>query len=248
MSALLLFSFLAGLLDAIVGGGGLIQLPALLVVRHADPIGTLLGTNKVAALAGVLVASWTYLKRVHVDRSRLACAALLAAGGSVAGAWAVSLISPRSFRSVALVLIVVVGIIVMWRSDLGVVPTRKTDRVRTWLLLCTAIGIYDGFFGPGTGTFLIFASVWLMGMEFVGASVHAKVINAATNLAAVAVFAWRGEILWQLAFPMAACNMLGSFFGARIALARGSGFVRVVFLVVVGALALRLAIDLFSGA
>lgn len=248
MTLLLLFAFLAGLLDAIVGGGGLIQLPMLLVVRHSDPIGSLLGTNKVASLAGVMVASWTYLKRIDVDRVRLASAAVLAAAGAILGAWAIRWISPQSFRSVALVLIVAVGAIVAWRGDFGLNASGGRIRVRTWLFVCTVIGVYDGFFGPGTGTFLIFGTVSLLNLNFVASSAHAKAINAATNLAAVAIFLSRGEILWDLALPMAACNMAGSLLGARLALARGSRFVRVVYLAVVAALAVRLAFDVFKGA
>jgi uncharacterized membrane protein YfcA len=248
MMLLLLFAFLAGLLDSIVGGGGLIQLPMLLVVRHSEPIGSLLGTNKVASLAGVLVASWTYLNRIDVDRVRLASAAVLAAGGAVLGAWAIRWISPQSFRSVALVLIVAVGAVVAWRGDFGLDAAGRKIRVRTWLLVCTVIGVYDGFFGPGTGTFLIFGTVSLLNLNFVASSAHAKAINAATNLAAVAIFLSRGEILWDLALPMAACNMTGSLLGARLALARGNRFVRVVYLAVVAALAVRLAVDVVSGA
>lgn len=248
MTLLLLAAFLAGLLDSIVGGGGLIQLPMLLVVRRFDPVGSLLGTNKVSSLAGVLVASWTYLNRVDVDRVRLAAAAVLAASGASLGAWAIRWISPQAFRSAALVLIVIVGVIVAWRGDFGLTTSSAGPRVRTWLLICTLIGVYDGFFGPGTGTFLIFSTVSLLNLDFVASSAHAKAINAATNLAAVAIFLLRGEILWELAVPMAVCNMAGSLIGARLALARGNRFVRIVYLTVVAALAVRLAFDVFSAA
>ena len=227
-------AFLAGWVDAVVGGGGLIQLPALLTSLPADTsTATVLGTNKVASAAGKAVSSWTYVRRITPIAATALPLVLCALLGSAAGAGLASFI-PRPWLSpIVLVALLAVGVYTL---------LRRAQVLRSGGI-GGVIGVYDGILGPGTGSFFIIAMVALLGYGFLEASVHAKLANLTTNIGSLLVFGLQGEVWWLLGALMACANVLGGFLGARLAIRLGSRFVRIVFLVVIGALAIRLSLD-----
>lgn len=238
---------LAGGLDAVVGGGGLLQLPALLLVLPGTPIVSLLGTNKLASVVGTGSAAVTYARRVPVDRGIAVPMVAVAFGGSAVGALLATRAPSGALKPVVLAALVAVLVFTWRRPQLGEVEALRLS-VRTQRRVTVgggaAIGLYDGLVGPGTGSFLVFLLVGGVGLSFLHASATAKAVNTATNLAALLLFALGGHVLWGLGAAMAASNLAGSQVGARLAVRRGSGWVRRVFLVVVSALVLRLAYDL----
>jgi len=241
---LCLFAVLAGALDAVVGGGGLIQLPALLVVLPQAPVVALLGTNKLASVVGTSSAAVAYSRRTTVDLRTAATMAAAAFAGSAGGALLATRMRSDVLRPVVLAVLAAVFVYTLRRPSLGEVESLKPGPgvSRTVAVVGGAvIGGYDGFAGPGTGSFLVFLLVGALGLSFLHASATAKVVNTATNLAALALFAAGGHVLWGLGAAMAVSNLAGSQLGARLALRRGSGWVRRVFLVVVAALIGRLA-------
>jgi len=244
-------AFVAGWVDAVVGGGGLIQLPALLIGLPAGtPPAAILGTNKLSSMWGTATSSITYARRVRLDWRTVLPLAASAAAGSAGGAQLAKLLPEKAFTPIVLVALVGVGLYTWRRPDLGLVnEVRHTGGAhygRT-AVIGLVIGAYDGFLGPGTGSFFVIALVGVLGYGFLEASAKAKVANLVTNLAAITVFAAHGTILWGLGLSMGAANLLGGYLGARTAIARGNRFVRRVFLVVIAALAVKLAYDIVRG-
>lgn len=239
----------AGFIDSVVGGGGLIQIPALFTLLPREAPATLFGTNKFASVFGTTNAAWRYARRVSMPWRTTVPAALAAFVCSYLGALAVAWLPRDLLRPLILVLLVAAAIYSFMKKDFGAVhgPTQSGRReFALALLLGGVIGFYDGFFGPGTGSFLIFLFIRFFGFDFLHASAAAKVVNVATNLAALAYFAPNGHLLWQIAVLMAICNIAGSIAGTHLALKRGSGFVRHVFLIVVSLLIAKFAWDTFS--
>lgn len=243
---MLLASTGAGLIDAIVGGGGLIMVPSLFGLFPQAVPATLLGSNKVASISGTAWAAWQYARRVSLPSGRLTGAIVATLIGALAGAWLATQVPSRPFRLVLPVLLTLVWIYTLWRKDLGRehLPLWSA-RQEAWLATAmgASIGFYDGLFGPGTGSFFVFALVRGLGWDFLHASAAAKRLNLAANAAALAWFIPNGHVVWALALPMAVANVLGSTIGTRLALKQGVGFVRSVFLVVVGALIVKTAWD-----
>lgn len=243
---MLLASTCAGLVDAIVGGGGLIMVPSLFGLFPQALPATLLGTNKAASVWGTAWAAWQYARRVALPSGRLLGAMAATLAGALLGAWLASRVPSRSFRLVLPGLLSLVWAYTLWRKDLGRAHLPLwTARQEAWLAtaLGASIGFYDGLFGPGTGSFFVFALVRGLGWDFLHASAAAKRLNLAANAAALAWFIPNGHVVWALALPMAVANVAGSAVGTRLALRHGTGFVRVVFLTVVGALILKTAWD-----
>lgn len=251
LSTLLAAAAMAGWVDAVVGGGGLLLLPALLVAAPGLPVATALGTNKLAAIFGTATAATTYARRTTVDWRVAGPAAGLAVFSAGVGAALAGAVPAAAYRPVVLVVLVAVAVFVLLRPRLGVVaaPAKRTP-VRVAAVIAVAgvgIALYDGLIGPGTGTFLVLAFTALVGADFVHGSAMAKVVNAGTNLGALVVFGVTGHVWWLLGAGMAVCNIAGAVLGARMALRRGSGFVRVVLLVVVVALVAKLGYDQWVG-
>ena len=243
-----LASLLAGGIDAIVGGGGLVLVPALFAVYPSAAPATLFGTNKSASVWGTSIATVQYSRRVQMRWAVLGPAAGAALVGSFLGAWAVTLIDPGFLRRALPLILLAVLLYTLARKDLGRTHAPRHTRGRETLLACligAVIGWYDGFFGPGTGSFFIFLFVRLLGYDFLNASAAAKLLNVATNIAAIALFAAKGHVWWHIGLVMAAANVTGSLIGTRLALKHGAGFVRGVFIVVVGALILKTGYDAF---
>ena len=240
----------AGVVDAIVGGGGLIMVPALFGLFPQALPATLLGTNKAAAVWGTAWSAWQYARQVRLPSRRLVGAFVAALLGSGVGAWLATRVPADAFRVALPLVLAAVWFYTLWRKDLGHAHEPNwAPHVEAWwaTLIGAAVGLYDGLFGPGTGSFFVFALVRCLGWDFLHASAAAKRLNVATNLAALAWFIPHGHVVWALALPMAVANVLGSTLGTRLALRHGSGFVRVVFLVVVGVLILKTAWDAWGG-
>jgi uncharacterized membrane protein YfcA len=239
-------AFTAGLVDAVVGGGGLIQIPAIFSVFPREVPATLLGTNKLASICGTGAAAVTYARRVRVAWSAAAPAALAAFVLSFAGAWTVTRVPGDFVRGLLPFILVAVAIYTFRKKDFGSVhaPVHSGMAERLWAIgIGAAIGFYDGFFGPGTGSFLMFLFVRFFGFDFLGASAAAKIVNVACNLSALMWFGYSGHLIWQLGMLMAACQICGSLVGTRLALKHGSGFVRKLFLVVVSLLIIKTGYD-----
>lgn len=234
-AGLLAAALLAGFVDAVAGGGGLIQVPALFAGLPQATPAALFGTNKLASIFGTLNAARRYLREVDLNWSVAIPIAVSAFLFSFAGAAVVAWLPKEVVRPLVLVLLVAVAVYTWMRPDFGRQegePRIRGRRVLPVALLAGCVlGFYDGFFGPGAGSFMIFAFVRLFGMDFLHASATAKIVNAATNAGALLLFAPAGHVLWMLGLGMAVCNVLGAQFGSRLAIRHGSGFVRVVFLV-----------------
>jgi uncharacterized membrane protein YfcA len=239
---------LAGFVDAIVGGGGLVLVPALFAVFPAAVPATLLGSNKGGAVWGTAWAASQYARRVEMPWRALLPAIGCALAGSFVGAWAVTLVNADGLkRALPFVLTAVLAYTLM-RKDLGRFHAPRYGAGAETAVgsgIAAAVGFYDGFFGPGTGSFFVFFFVRLLGYDFLHASASAKVLNTATNAAALALFAWKGHVWWQLALVIATANVIGSLAGTRLALRHGAGFVRAVFIAVVAALIVKTAWDAF---
>lgn len=239
-------SLFAGAIDAIVGGGGLVLVPAMFSVYPNAAPATLFGTNKGAAVWGTAWASVQYARRVEMPWHALAPAAMAAALGAFGGAWGATQVSADGLRKALPLVLLAVLLYTLVRKDLGRVhaPLASRGHQRMWACgIGLVVGAYDGFFGPGTGSFFVFLFVRLLGYDFLHASAGAKLLNLSTNLAALLLFGLTGHVWWHIAAVMAVANVAGSLLGTRLALKHGAGFVRGVFLFVVSALILKTGWD-----
>ena len=243
-----LASLLAGFVDSIVGGGGLILVPALFATFPAAHPASLFGTNKGASVWGTAMATWQYGRRVELRWSALLPAALAGFLASFAGAWLVTVLSPVYLRKALPLVLLAVLAYTLFKKEMGRNHAPRFTGLRESVLavaIGAVIGFYDGFFGPGTGSFLVFLFVRLLGYDFLNASASAKLINTATNSAALILFAFKGHAWWHFVLAMALANVLGSVLGTRLALKHGAGFVRAVFILVVLALIIKTGYDAF---
>lgn len=249
LATLLVAALAAGLVDAIVGGGGLILIPVLLLFLPGGEAIYAVATNKMAAIVGTASAAVAYARRVEIDRAHTAWMAAAAFGGSVGGALLAASLPSRVLTVVVLVALVAVGFYTWRRPDLGLVHAPRFGRGAQLAVLLAGglvIGFYDGLAGPGTGSFLVFLLVGLVGFAFLGASASAKIVNTATNAGALVFFLPAGVVLVGLGAVLAVANVAGSVLGARLAVARGSVFVRRVFLGVVAVLVVTLTVRLLG--
>lgn len=243
-----LASLMAGFVDAIVGGGGLILVPALFAILPNTHPATLFGINKSASIWGTAIATVQYSRRVQLHWHSLRPAALCGLVGAFTGAWAVTVVSPDFLRKLLPFVLLAVLAYTIARKQLGQHHAPAlTRRGETWAAasIGLVLGFYDGFFGPGTGSFLVFLFVRWLGYDFLHASASAKLVNTSTNLAALSLFAWKGHVWWHYALVLALANVAGSLLGTRLALRHGAGFVRGMFIVVVSALILKTGYDAF---
>ncbi|WP_248580566.1 TSUP family transporter [Nocardioides sp. InS609-2] len=243
VALLTLAGLAAGFVDAVVGGGGLIQLPALLLgLPNAGPV-HVLATNKLASICGTSMASVTYYRRVRPDPRTFLPLMALAFIGSAAGAVVASHIPREAFEPIVLVALIVVGAYVLLKPTLGdATALRFAGHHHTLAAMGTglAVGFYDGALGPGTGSFFVFTLVGLLGYNFLEASAKARLANAATNLAALCIFVPQGAVIWGIGLVMGLANLAGGYLGARVAVSKGARFVRVFFIVVVAAFIVRI--------
>lgn len=241
-------AFFAGLVDAVVGGGGLIQVPLLFSALPAASPATLFGTNKLSSVFGTAFAAWRFGRSIRVPWHMALPAAGAAFAASYGGALTVALLPKDLLRPLVLLLLVAVAIYTFVRKDFGACDAGRIHGRRDMLLavvLGAVIGFYDGFFGPGAGSFLLFLFVRFFAWDFVRASAAAKIVNAATNLAALLYFVPSGNVVFRLGLAMAVFNMAGALVGSHLALRHGTRFVRRLFLIVVSMLIAKFAYDTF---
>lgn len=234
-----LASLFAGFVDSIVGGGGLILIPALFATFPQAPPATLFGTNKGASVWGTSMAAWRFARRVQMPWAILLPAAFMSFAMSFVGAWLVTMVSPTLLRQSLPAVLCMLLAYTLYKKDLGHAHAPLESRSKERKLACLiggGIGLYDGFFGPGTGSFFVFLLVRVLGYDFLHASAGAKLLNMASNSSAILLFAFKGHIWWHYVAIMAIANVVGSMGGSYLALKHGSGFVRRIFITVVIAL------------
>ena len=245
---ILIAAFSAGFVDAIAGGGGLIQLPALLISFPDREVAEVAGTNKLGSIFGTSAAALNYRRNIKTDPKLLLAMVLPAFIGSGSGSLLATKISTEQLKVAIVVMLVAVFAYTLARPDLGKVEVLKGAAKRQRTVGAVAgltIGFYDGFIGPGTGTLLMIVLVAALGFAFIGASAIAKVVNVATNFASILVFGISGSIMWVVGLAVGICNLAGGIIGSRVAIRRGSDFVRKFYLVVTFALIVRVLFDLF---
>jgi hypothetical protein len=248
ITLLCIAAFAAGFVDAVVGGGGLIQLPAALIILPNDPVSTVIGTLKIPSFTGTAFAFVQYARKVSIQWKITALMCALAFICSYTGSYLQTLVSNTFMKPVLLIILTGIAIYTYTKKDFG--NQKKEPLAPDKLMLYSAVisiivGLYDGFIGPGAGSFLILAFISILRFDFLQASAHAKVVNLATNSGSIILFFMKGKILWVYALPMALCNALGGLLGARLALLRGNTFIRVFFLVVIIGTLIRFAYDVF---
>nr|WP_231710034.1 TSUP family transporter [Arthrobacter zhangbolii] len=237
----------AGWVDAVVGGGGLIQLPALLLVPGISPVQAL-ATNKMGSVFGTTTSAVTFYRRAHPDLRTALPMAGVALAGSMGGAVVAASLPSSVFKPIIVAALVAVAIFTATKPTVGELTKLRHSGRRHYATAAgigLVIGFYDGMIGPGTGSFLIIAMVALLGYNFLAASAKAKIVNMATNIGALAFFLPHGSVLWGLGLVLGLANMVGGYIGARMAVTQGSRFIRVVFLMVVGALIIKLGHDVW---
>ncbi|GAA1344679.1 sulfite exporter TauE/SafE family protein [Arthrobacter roseus] len=240
--------FVAGWVDAVVGGGGLIQLPALLMVPGISPIQAL-ATNKLGSIFGTTTSAVTYFRRARPDLRTALPMAGVALVGSLGGAFMALSLPQSVFKPIIVVALILVAIFTAFRPTVGTLTQlRHKGRRHYWIaaLIGGVIGFYDGLIGPGTGSFLVIAMVTLLGYNFLASSAKAKIVNMFTNAGALMLFIPSGTVLWSLGLILGAANMLGGYLGARMAITRGSRFIRIIFLTVVTVLIISLGHDVWT--
>lgn len=245
---LCLAAFVAGFIDAIVGGGGLIQTPVGLILLPNLPVATVVGTLKVPAFSGTSFAAYQYLKKVDMNWKLLAIMMVLAFPSAFLGSTLLTYVSNDFMKPLLLVVLSFLVIYTYAQKNFGQ-HVVKTHSARTQVfyavMISFIVGFYDGFIGPGTGSFLVLAFIALMGFDFLHASANAKMVNLATNFGSICLFMLKGKIIWAVAIPMALCNAFGGWVGAKLAISKGNKFIRIFFLVVVIGTLIRFGYDVF---
>jgi uncharacterized membrane protein YfcA len=244
---LCIIAFVAGFVDAIVGGGGLIQTPAGLILLPNEPVARVIGSLKIPSFTGTFFAARTYLKMVKIPWARLLLFTSTAFIAAFTGSFCLTKMSNQFMKPVLLIVLLSIAIYTYFKKDLGIKTDMKALNF-PWhkgALICLGLGFYDGFIGPGAGSLLVLAFISSLGFDFLQANAHAKVVNLATNLGSILLFVLKGSIIWPIAIPMAICNAIGGMLGSRMAIAKGNKFIRVIFLCVILATLCRLGYDVF---
>ena len=243
-------AFLAGFVDAIVGGGGLIQTPMGLILLPNLPVATIIGTLKIPSFSGTFFAAFQYLKKIEMNWKLLIIMMVLAVPSAFLGSTLLTYVSNDFMKPLLLVVLSLLVIYTYVKKNFGQHSDKShstNQQILYAVLISFFIGFYDGFIGPGTGSFLVLAFVTLLGFDFLQASANAKMVNLATNFGSICLFIIKGKIIWMIAIPMAVCNAFGGFLGAKLAINKGNKFIRIFFLVVVIGTLIRFAYDVFIG-
>ena len=243
---LCIFAFSAGFVDAIAGGGGLIQTPAALVLLPGFPVATVIGSLKIPAFSGTAFATVQYLKKVTIHWQKAAIMCVTAFAAAFAGSELLTMVSNRYMKPIIFIVLIIVAIYTYTKKNFGqhTYKTHSSKRQMVYtFLISLVIGFYDGFIGPGAGSFLVLAFIGFLGLDFLHASANAKLVNLSTNLGSILLFLLKGTILWSIAIPMALCNGLGGILGARLAIVKGNQFIRIFFLLIITATLLRFGYD-----
>ena len=240
-------AFVAGFVDAIVGGGGLIQTPAGIILFPHEPISRVIGSLKIPSFTGTFFAARQYLKKVKIPLPRLLLFTSIAFVAAFTGSYCLTIVTNAFMKPVIFIILVLIAIYTYTNKNLGL-EIQSTHFKFKWYkgaLICLVIGFYDGFIGPGAGSLLVLAFISVLGFDFLQSNAHAKVVNLATNMGSILLFVLKGSIMWSLALPMAICNALGGFLGSKMAIAKGNKFIRSFFLIVMIATLCRLGYDVF---
>ncbi|HYJ38091.1 MAG TPA: TSUP family transporter [Chitinophagaceae bacterium] len=248
MLLLCIAAFIAGFVDAIIGGGGLIQTPTALVVLPQYPVATVIGTIKIPAFCGTSLASIQYARNVKLDFLMLTVMMVVAASAAFGGSALLTVISNSFMKPFILIVLVLVAIYTFSNKAFGIHAAKDHTASQQWIyciVISLVLGFYDGFIGPGAGSFLVLAFIGFLGFDFLRSSAHAKFVNLSTNFGSIIFFALKGKIIYPIALPMAVCNALGGLLGARLAILKGNKFIRIFFLVIVCITILRFAYDVF---
>jgi uncharacterized membrane protein YfcA len=245
---LCLAAFFAGFVDAIVGGGGFIQTPVALILLPNLAVSSIIGSLKIPAFSGTSFAANQYLKKVDMNWKLLSIMAIVAFASAFLGSHLLTKVHNDFMKPLLLVVLTLIAIYTFTKKDFGI-HQAKEHTVKRQLLLAVSmsicIGFYDGFIGPGTGSFLVLGFVSVLGFDFLHASAKAKIVNLATNFGSICLFVLKGKIIWAIALPMAICNAVGGWTGAKLAIKKGNGFIRIFFLIVVIGTLLRFCYDVF---
>lgn len=245
---LCLAAFAAGFVDAIVGGGGLIQTPMGLILLPNLPVSTVIGTLKIPAFSGTAFAAFQYLKKVIIQWKLLLIMMFLAVPSAFLGSTVLTLVSNDFMKPLLLVILSLLFIYTYAKKNFGQHAAKdhsQTTQIIYAVVISIIVGFYDGFIGPGTGSFLVLGFVTVLGFDFLHASANAKMVNLATNFGSICLFVIKGKIVWIIAIPMAFCNALGGFIGAKLAIKKGNTFIRKFFLFVVVLTLIRFGYDVF---
>ena len=243
-------AFFAGFVDAIVGGGGLIQTPMGLILLPNFPVATIIGTLKVPSFSGTFFAAFQYLKKIEMNWKLLIIMMVLAVPSAFLGSTLLTYVSNDFMKPLLLVVLSLLVIYTYVKKNFGLHSDKShstKQQILYAVLISFFIGFYDGFIGPGPGSFLVLAFVTLLGFDFLQASANAKMVNLATNFGSICLFIIKGKIIWMIAIPMAVCNAIGGFLGAKLAINKGNKFIRIFFLVVVIGTLIRFGYDVFIG-
>ena len=241
-------AFLAGFVDAVVGGGGLIQTPVALILLPNLAVSSVIGSLKIPSFSGTVLAARQYLKKVEMNWKLLSIMAVVAFVSAFLGSSLLTKVSNDFMKPLLLVVLTLIAMYTFVKKDFGSHQIKEHSSRKQLLyavLISFIIGFYDGFIGPGTGSFLVLAFVAILGFDFLHASANAKMVNLATNFGSICLFVFKGKIIWAIAIPMSICNAFGGWVGAKLALKKGNGFIRVFFLIVVIGTLIRFAYDVF---
>ena len=245
---LCLASFSAGFVDAIVGGGGLIQTPVALILLPNYPVASIIGSLKIPAFSGTSFAAFQYLKKVQMNWKLLLIMAVMAFASAFVGSAVLTKVSNDFMKPLLLVVLTLLAVYTFMKKNFG----QHQEKLLSFkqqlfyaVVISITVGFYDGFIGPGTGSFFVVAFVSVLGLDFLHASANAKMVNLATNFGSICLFLLKGKIIWAMALPMAVCNALGGFLGAKLAISKGNSFIRFFFLIVVVGTLIRFAYDVF---
>lgn len=245
---LCLAAFCAGFVDAIVGGGGLIQTPISILLLPQYAVSTVIGSLKIPAFSGTFLASRQYLKKVKIDYSLFCFMAITAFASAYFGSNLLTQVSNEFMKPALLVVLIALAIYTFIKKDFGQSKAKDIPKNKKYVyafIISVVVGFYDGFIGPGTGSFFILGFITLLGFDFITASANAKLVNLATNFGSIVLFLIKGKIIWAFALPMAFCNGLGGYIGAKLAISKGNGFVRYFFLAIVLTTLCRFAYEIF---
>lgn len=241
-------AFVAGFIDAIVGGGGLIQTPAGLILLPNLPVATVIGSLKIPAFSGTSFAAYQYMKKVNMNWKLLLIMMAVAMPSAFIGSTLLTYVSNDFMKPLLLFILSLLAIYTYAKKNFGQQVAKNLSekkQVLNAIMISLIVGFYDGFIGPGTGSFLVVAFIALMGFDFLNASANAKMVNLATNFGSICLFAIKGKIIWAIAIPMAVSNASGGWLGAKLAINKGNSFIRIFFLVVVIGTLIRFAYDIF---
>ena len=242
-------AFFAGFIDAVIGGGGLIQSPVALVLLPNIPVSSIMGSLKIPAFCGTSFASYQYLKKVKLNWHLFMIMALVAFCASFLGSNLLTMVANDFMKPVLLLVLIFLAIYTFTKKDFGQVEVKnRSPKMQLFygVLISFIVGFYDGFIGPGTGIFFVVCFVSILGFDFLHASTNGKMVNLATNFGSITLFAIKGKIIWAIALPMAFCNAFGGWIGAKLALKNGNSFIRIFFLLVVFCALLRFGYDVYN--